>query len=134
MASGCSFDSDGSDRDWVGNWRTLGILWGIPSGVMVAAAFLDPVPRGIIWISMLLWMGTACLANARRCRRTHCRFTGPFFILMAGLVAGHAFGILPLGTYSWGILGGGTLVGAVVIWWASERVWGAFSNQIRQLP
>lgn len=53
---------------------------------------------------------------------------------MAGLVAGHAFGILSLGPYGWGILGGLTPVGTVVIWWASERVWGAFSNQIRQLP
>lgn len=76
MASGCGSDSDGSDRDWVGDRRTLAILWGIPSGIMIEAAFFEPAARGIIWIFMLLWMGTACLANARRCDRTHCRLPG----------------------------------------------------------
>lgn len=36
-------------------------------------------------------MGFACLANAARCRRMHCYFTGPYFLLLA-LGAGVAFG------------------------------------------
>lgn len=36
-------------------------------------------------------MGLACLANAARCRRMHCYFTGPYFLLLA-LGAGVAFG------------------------------------------
>src|SRR5215831_6433182 len=25
-------------------------------------------------------MGVACILNAQRCRRTHCRYTGPYFL------------------------------------------------------
>jgi len=27
-------------------------------------------------------MGTACILNARRCGRTHCRYTGPYYLAM----------------------------------------------------
>lgn len=114
-------------KDWAGNWRTLAMLWGAPIGAMIAAGLLGPTPRTIIWIAALMWMGGACLANARRCHRTHCRFTGPFFLVMAGLVLAHALGILSLGPHGWAILGGLTLVGFAAIWWASERVYGLFS-------
>ena len=95
--------------------------------IMVAAAFFDADVRGAIWIAMLLWMGVACLANARRCKRTHCRFTGPFFILMAGLVANYATGVLPLGSNGWGILGAFIILGFGFLWWGSEQLWGKFS-------
>ena len=77
---------------------------------------------------MLLWMGGACLANARRCRRTHCRFTGPFFIVMAVGVAAYAIGVLDLGPNGWSILGAVTLVGAVGLWLGTERAWGRFTR------
>jgi hypothetical protein len=72
--------------------------------------------------------GKACLANARRCRRTHCKFTGPFYLLMALVVVAMALGALPLGEYGWHILGGATGLGTAVLWWGTERVWGAFSR------
>lgn len=114
--------------DWSGGWRTFTVLWGVPGGAMAAAALLDPPFRAIVWTIMLLWMAGACLVNARRCSRTHCRFTGPFFLLMGGATAGHGLGLLPLGTYGWGILGGITLVGFVTLWWFSERAWGTFTR------
>ena len=77
---------------------------------------------------MLLWMGGACLANARRCRRTHCWFTGPFFIVMAVVVVAYAIGALDLGPNGWNILGAVTLAGAIGLWWASERVLGRFTR------
>lgn len=95
---------------------------------MVAAALVGPAIRGAVWTVILLWMGGACVANARRCTRTHCRFTGPFFLLMACLVAAYSTGVLSLGSNGWVILGGLTLLGFVIIWWASERIWGAFSR------
>jgi hypothetical protein len=76
---------------------------------------------------MLLWMGGACLANAWRCARTHCRFTGPFFLMMAVLVATYTIGLLPLRPEGWAILGGFTLVGFAALWWG-ERIWGVFSR------
>jgi hypothetical protein len=114
--------------DWSGGWRTFGMVWGIPGGAMAAAALLDTRDRAIVWTIMLLWMAGACFANARRCGRTHCHITGPFFLLMAGLVAGYGFGLLPLGTYGWGILGGTTLVGFLMLWWVSERALGTFTG------
>lgn len=94
---------------------------------MLIAAFLEPQPQAVIWTTMLLWMGGACLANARRCSRTHCRLTGPFFIFMAAGVGAYAAGLLDLGPHGWSYLGVVTLVGAVGLWWASERAWGKFS-------
>ena len=94
---------------------------------MLIAGFLGPLPRAVIWTAMLLWMGGACLANARRCSRTHCYLTGPFFILMAAGVVAYAGGLLDLGARGWGLLGGITLIGAVALWWASERAWGRFA-------
>ena len=87
---------------------------------------MGPIPRTIIWAIMLLWMGGACVANARRCNRTHCRFTGPFLILMAALVVGYAVGVLPLGPYGWDMLAGAAFIGSALLWWGSERILGAF--------
>ena len=76
---------------------------------------------------MLLWMGGACIANAARCQRTHCRFTGPFLILMAALVAAYAAGILSLGPFGWDILAGAVFIGSAFLWWSSERIFGEFA-------
>lgn len=75
---------------------------------------------------MLLWMGVACFANARRCGRTHCLVTGPFFILMAAGVVAYASGLLDLGDGGWSILGGVIFIGTIGLWWASERLLGRF--------
>ena len=71
-------------------------------------------------------MGGACIANARRCGRTHCRFTGPFYLLVAAAVITYTKGILPLGQQGWTILGVVAIAGTAVLWWGSERIWGTF--------
>lgn len=93
---------------------------------MLVALILEPRPRAVVWIAMLAWMGLACVANARRCGRTHCRFTGPFFLGMAGLVLAYAAGVLPLGSRAWLILGVLTVAGNALIWWGSERWLGTY--------
>src|SRR3546814_2135014 len=77
---------------------------------------LDPTPRAVVWTFMLSAMGLACIINSRRCGRTHCRFTGPFLIVMAILVIGHTIGRLPLGRFGWPILGATTFAGFVALW------------------
>jgi hypothetical protein len=57
-------------------------LWCLPILAVVAAASWPSV-RGWLWIPAFLVMGIACLANAARCGRLHCYFTGPLFILAA---------------------------------------------------
>lgn len=126
MSERCSPDATAHRRDWAGNWRTLAALWGGPAGAMLAAMLLDPAPRAVVWSAALAWMGIACLVNARRCGRTHCRFTGPFYVLMAALVTAHAAGVLSVGDQVWAIVGTTTIVGSAVLWWGSERIWGLF--------
>lgn len=116
--------SRSTNSDWADNWRSFALLWGLPALAMIMAGHLAPFGRTIIWTTSLAWMGIACLVNARRCQRTHCRFTGPFFLLMALAVLAYASGLLPLGVNGWHILGIATLAGTISIWWASERVWG----------
>src|SRR5262245_54739924 len=62
-------------NDWTGDWLSLTLLWGVPAATMVGSGLLEPAARGAVWTVALIWMGTACLTNARRCRRTHCKFT-----------------------------------------------------------
>lgn len=109
-----------------GNWISLASLRGLPAVAMLIGGLLDLLPRAIIWSAALVWMGGACIANARRCGRRHCRFTGPFYLLTAALVVAYAAGALPIGEHGWEILGAVTLVGTAVLWWGSEGIWGPF--------
>src|SRR6266581_7899804 len=69
-------------RDWLRSPRTNLLAWWLPQAAILAG-LLVPVPvRSVIWIIALIWMGTACILNARRCGRTHCRYTGPYYLVM----------------------------------------------------
>lgn len=101
---------------------------------MLAALFLAPFFRAVIWPVSLFWMGGACIANARRCGRTHCRFTGPFYFAMALVVISFATGLLHLGDAGWTIIGVTTVGGTIVLWWGSEHIWGRAFRPRRQRP
>lgn len=119
--------TDHSVKDWAGSFRAYAVVWGMPLLVIVAGAFVDVHIRTAIWTAALIWMGAACLLNARRCGRTHCRFTGPFYLILIVPVLLLGFGLLPLDPYAWWILGAAILFGGKIIWWATEAVWGKFS-------
>jgi hypothetical protein len=71
-----------ASRDWLGNPAKNLVAWWIPQAAIIASLF-SPVPaRTVIAVIALLWPGTACLLNARRCGRTHCRFIGPYYLAM----------------------------------------------------
>jgi len=77
-----SAETDASMRDWLRSPRTSLLAWWVPHAAIVAGLFV-PVPvRAAIWTVALIWMGVACILNATRCGRTHCRYTGPFYLLM----------------------------------------------------
>lgn len=112
--------------DWVRGKLSYVLAWGMPSALFMAAAFAAPPVRSAVWIPCLAWMGTACLINARRCRRVHCFFTGPYFLIMALVVALNGLGILwpgPGGALRIGVV---TVLGTVAIWGVSERRWGRY--------
>jgi hypothetical protein len=96
-------------------------------GLIIIGLLANPNTRTILWVAALVWMGTACILNARRCRRTHCRFTGPYYLAMILPVLLLGSGATSTGFYGWLALGAAILVGSKLIWWASERMLGRYS-------
>src|SRR5437667_12593876 len=120
-------DAVQNSRDWLRSPRTHLLAWWIPKAA-IALGLLAPVPlRAVIWTTALLWMGTACILNARRCGRTHCRYTGPYYLAMIAPVLVLASGVIPIDFYGWLLLAVLILGGSMIIWWATERAWGKFS-------
>lgn len=125
---GCcgSLSAQASD-DWVGNASTSLPAWWLPHTLVVAGLFAGVPARTAIWLAALVWMGTACILNARRSGRTHCRFTGPYYLAMTVPVLVLGSGVATAGLYAWIALAVLILLGDKIIWWATERTWGTFS-------
>jgi hypothetical protein len=116
-----------SSRDWLGSWRTNALAWWLPHAALVAG-LLAPVPiRIAVWMIAFLWMALACIANSRRCGRTHCRYTGPYNLAMTAPVLALGISRPSAGTMAWLILGAVTIAGSKLIWWATEQALGKFS-------
>ena len=118
-------------NDWVSDVRGYALAWGLPAVALVGTAFAPPWIRTPTWPIVLVWMGMACIANARRCGRTHCYLTGPFFLVMAMAVLLHGYGLVPLGPHGWIWLGAVTAVGTALLWTASEALLGRYLNRER---
>lgn len=127
-AEGVAAPGRAADRseDWAASFGGWLRAWGIPSLTLIAAAFAEPVARTLVWSGVLVWMGAACLINARRCGRTHCRFTGPYYFLLIVPVLVHGLGVVSLGAWAWWVLGGLILFGSKFIWFVTERLWGRY--------
>src|ERR1700731_4135614 len=104
-------------RDWLGRTRTHALArWGPQAAIVVP--LIAPVPlRAVVWLVALIWMGTACILNARRCGRTHCRYTGPYYLAMTVPVLASV--TISVGIYGWSILGVLILAGSKIIWWTT---------------
>jgi hypothetical protein len=116
-------------RDWLASKRANALAWWLPLAAIVLALLFPAPVRAAVWIAALIWMGTACLLNARRCQRTHCRYTGPYFIAMSLPVLLMAIGVVPGGFLAWVVLGVTILAGTALIWWGSEAALGKFSER-----
>jgi len=115
-----------STSDLLGTARSSLLAWGLPFGAMLLAISLLGAPKTVVWTLALAWMGSACLINARRCGRVHCRYTGPFLLAMILPVLGHGNGLVLLGENGWLWLGLVTGGGMAAIWWSSERLLGRY--------
>jgi hypothetical protein len=116
-----------TSRDWLGTCRTSALAWWIPHAVLMVG-LVAPVPlRATIWTVALIWMGTACVLNAKRCGRTHCRYTGPYYFVMILPVLVLGSGIVSVSILAWIVLGLLIVGGSKLIWWATERAHGRFS-------
>ena len=114
-------------RDWLRSTHTSLLAWWLPQTCILAALLLPVLARTAIWVIALIWMGTACILNARRCGRTHCRYTGPYYLAMIGPVLVLGSGIVSAGLPAWIALGVLIIGGSKLIRWVTERVWGKFS-------
>src|SRR5258707_15652305 len=110
-----------SSRDWLSSPRTNALAWWIPKAAIVAALFIPPPARTGIWIIALVWMGTACILNSRRCGRTHCRYTGPYYLAMIAPVLLLASGVISVDFYAWLSLAGFIFFGSTVIFVGTGR-------------
>ena len=115
-------------RDWVSDSRGFALAWGLPIAALIAAIWIAHPAKTVIWTASLVWMGAACLANARRCGRTHCFYTGPFFLVMAVVTVLHGFQIVPLGAEGWRWIGIAVGVGGGGLWCLTERFMGKFKR------
>ncbi len=114
-----------TSRDWVASARTNILAWWVPHAAMLATLFVAVPARTTVWTIAVAWMGIACVLNARQCCRTHCRYTGPYYLAM--IVPVMAMGFMSAGAFAWIALGTVIVGGAKLIWFATERVWGKFS-------
>ena len=114
-------------HDWLQIPRTSLLAWWIPWIAVIAGLFAPALVRMAIWIVALSWMGTACILNAKRCGRTHCRYTGPYYLAMSAPVVALGYGFVSGGIYAWVVLASVILLGSKLLWWATERAWGKYS-------
>ena len=120
-------DTIQTSKDWLGSVRTNALAWWLPQAAIVVSLFAPVAVRAATWTIALVWMGTACILNARRCGRTHCRYTGPYYFAMIVPVLLLASPVVSADFYGWLLLGILALAGSKIIWWATERAWSKFS-------
>ena len=94
-------------KDLTGSRITTLILWRIP-WLFVAAGFVWPASRGIVWTIAIAWIGSACLANAVRCGRVHCSIMGPALLILSLVSIAKTIGWLAL-SWSWIWLAAGAI-------------------------
>ncbi len=115
-------------RDFLASAQFTTIAWIIPGAFIVVAANLglSQSEQAFVWASALAWMGAACLVNARRCGRTHCYFTGPFFLALATLSLGKALSVDGLATLQFDHIGLALLIGGPLLYWLPEKLQGQY--------
>jgi hypothetical protein len=127
MAEKCAVQTCRPDaRDWTGSPRLVWLLWKLPWLVVILGAFCSPTPRALLWGAAFTVAGVGCLANALRCGRRHCFYTGPWYLAAAGATLGYASGGPRPSSWGWWLLVCGTWVGVRVLCLVSERRWGMY--------
>ena len=88
-----------ASRDLVKKPAAAWLLWGLPIAIILITGNVASAGwiLTVAWTASLVTMGVACLVNARGCGRTHCYFTGPFFLLMAIMSLLHGLHVVSLG-------------------------------------
>ncbi len=107
------------------------ISWALPLVILAGSFFVQAIiVKTWIWVIALSWMGAACLLNAKKCSRTHCYYTGPFYIALALVSFLYGYQIIQLGNNGWYWLGAVLVIGTVIIWVTSETLLGKYKHNV----
>ncbi|MGH9464698.1 MAG: hypothetical protein ACRD0X_03565, partial [Thermoanaerobaculia bacterium] len=117
--------TDSRPSDFCRQPLTALFAWGLPAALMV---FADSLGRlgPFAWAGGALWIGIACLLNARRCARVHCFFTGPFFLALGLVALAAALEWVRLDSAGWSWLGIVALAGGLTLSLIPEWLWGQY--------
>jgi hypothetical protein len=113
--------------DWASGVRGC-MTFGIPAAILLISPTISTRYLVIVWPALLTFMGVACLLNARRCGRTHCYVTGPFFLILAGIALLYGIDILPLGARGWSTLSAAFVIGGVTLCCVPEMLLGRYRS------
>ncbi len=80
----------------------------------------------LVWAAGLTVMGLGCVANARRCGRVHCHFTGPYMLLFAALFLIYGSGLYRPAWVDMTQLANTALWGVAILWILSEMIFGKY--------
>ncbi|HEV2111849.1 MAG TPA: hypothetical protein VGT99_10890 [Gammaproteobacteria bacterium] len=105
------------------------LIWIVPIVILTVTAGFGGWYATFTWPPLLVFMGVACLVNAKRCGRMHCFVTGPFFLLLALVSLLYGTGILPLGARGWQWLTDALLVGGCVLTCVPEWLFGKYMRR-----
>jgi hypothetical protein len=114
--------------DWLNSAGASLLAWWLPKFVIFVTILVTFPLRTAVWVVALLWMGIACILNARRCGRTHCRYTGPYYLAMIMPVLALASRPISANIYMWVALALLIFVGGWTVRWTTEQKWGRYSN------
>lgn len=128
MAAECTTESR---QDLLHRRTALWLLWVAPWVLIIASGSSSNVVHTVVWTLAFAVMGVACVANARRCGRRHCFYTGPWFLLAALASLLFGVGVLPLGSGGWNWISGIAAVGALLPCCAIEPILGKYANRHR---
>ena len=128
-------EPDGADEsmprdrseDLVGNAGGQLLIYGVPFIALQLAGNLGGfvVATAIPAIAFLL-VGATCIYNAWRSRRVHCFFLGPWCLLAGVMTALYSFRVIDFGRDSWSLIVNTGMMGALILYIASERIWGKY--------
>lgn len=116
-------------QDLLSRPLALGLFWIAPWVLIIASSHGSYVVHTAGWALGFTAMGTACLANARRCGRRHCVYTAPLFLLAALASLLYGIGVLPLGSNGWNWIGGIAVAGALLACCGLEPLLGKYAGR-----
>jgi hypothetical protein len=110
-------------KDWASTGKGL-LIWGPPAVAFIAGDHWASA-RSWLWFAGFLVAAVGCIANAARCGRRHCYFTGPLFLLAAAYNGLAGFHVVPMNETVFLEV----VAGAAVLACLSEPVFGRYRQR-----